>query len=147
MSPRKSAGARSDLGRHGTAPSGKWHSTGFLTTLASISLAGCAVLEQTNGDEHVKMTALFTNLTATSDCTQGDPANGIVSQTHHSITTAGDTATLHEAGGILGGLLAFAAKLLPVPAGVRDQGVVASPQGSPASTGCPGERTTQTPAQ
>lgn len=116
--------------------------------LLALPLTGCVVLEQTNGTEHVKMTGLFTNLTAASDCTQGDPATGIVSQTHHTLTSNGDTATLHEAGGIMGGILAFAAKFVPVPVppvGVRE-GAVPSPAGSPAVTGCPGEGTTLTPA-
>jgi hypothetical protein len=145
----KPVGPRFGFGRYGTAARRGRASAGLLGALAAISLVGCVSLEQTNGDEHVKMVGLFTNLTAASDCTQGDPATGIVSQTHHTITSNGDTATLHEAGSITAGILAFVAKFIPIPGvpAARDgQGVVASPQGSPAATGCPGERTTSTPA-
>jgi hypothetical protein len=153
MLARKPAGRHLAPGRHGTTARGRRARTGFLGALAAISLVGCVHIDQTNGDEHMSATGLFTNLTASSDCTQSDPATGIVSQTHHTLTSNGDTATLHEAGGIMGGLLAFAAKLIPipgVPAGVRgngqNQNAVPSPQGSPATTGCSGEKTTLTPA-
>jgi hypothetical protein len=149
MLARKPAGRHSDPGRHGTASRRGRAPAGLLGALAAVSLIGCVSLEQTNGDEHVKMVGLFTNLTAASDCTQGDPATGLVSQTHHTITSSGDTAALHEAGGIMGAILAFASKFIPIPPGARDdsrQGVVASPKGSPAATGCPGEKTTPTPA-
>lgn len=148
MPPLSLLGARSGLGRRGGASSGGWPPGWLYGAAIACMTSGCVVLEQTNGDEHIKMTGLFTNLTASSDCTQGDPNTGIVSQTHHTLTSNGDTATLHEAGGILGGVLAFASKFIPAPGGpaVRQEAVPSS-EGSPAVTGCPGERTVRTPAQ
>jgi hypothetical protein len=150
---RKPVGRHFDFGRYRTAFQSEKRLVGLYGAAIALSLVGCVHIDQTNGDEHMSATGLFTNLTASSDCTQSDPATGIVSQTHHTLTSNGDTATLHEAGGIMGGLLAFAAKLIPipgVPAGVRgngqNQNAVPSPQGSPATTGCSGEKTTLTPA-
>lgn len=120
--------------------------------LAFVPSAGCTTITQVNGSERLTATALFTNLSAASDCAEGvDPDTGSpTSSTHHTLTTQGDAASLHEAGGMLGSLLAFAGKLLPVPPvpaarGVR-AGALPSPSGSPAVTSCTGEHTVRTPA-
>jgi hypothetical protein len=121
--------------------------------LLALSLTGCQHIETTNGAETLKATALFSTLNATSDCVQGvDPDTGTpTTATHPALTSAGDAAALHEAGGILGGLLAFAGKFIPAPAPLGDRapgrvGATPSPAGSPAVTSCAGEHTALTPA-
>jgi hypothetical protein len=117
--------------------------------LLALAFGGCTTITQTNGPERLTATSLFTNLSVASDCLESvDADTGLpTSATHHTLTTQGDAATLHEAGGILGALLQFAGKFVPgpVPAarGVRP-GATPSPAGSPAVTSCAGERTALT---
>jgi hypothetical protein len=119
--------------------------------LLALAFGGCTTITQTNGAESLTATSLFTNLSVASDCLESvDADTGLpTSATHHTLTTQGDAATLHEAGGILGALLQFAGKFVPgpVPAarGVRP-GATPSPAGSPAVTSCAGERTALTQA-
>lgn len=126
----------------------------LLGALAAVSLSGCQVLDEQWGDTHVKVTSLFQTLAVSSDCVQSvDPDTGVpTTATHRQITSSGDAATLHEAGGLAGQLLAFVARFIPSPVppvGARQPGRVGaapSPAGSPAVTSCAGERTTSTPA-
>jgi hypothetical protein len=121
--------------------------------LLALPLASCQHVAQTNGDETISATSLFTNINIQSDCTQSDGDGNILSQTHHTLTTNGDTATLHEAGSIFGSALAFAGKFIPLPVpplAARQpgrMGAVPSPSGSPAVTGCSGEKTVSTRPQ
>lgn len=119
--------------------------------LLALPLASCQHVVQRNGDETISATSVFTNINVASDCLQMDGDGNILSQTHHTLTTNGDTATLHEAGSIFGSALAFAGKFIPLPvppvAARGRMGAVPSPSGSPAVTGCSGEQTVSTRAQ
>lgn len=116
--------------------------------------SGCQHIVVADGAERLEATTLFGNLNVASDCVQGvDADTGLpTTSTHHTLTSSGDTATLHEAGGIFASALAFASKLIPLPVppvGAPPpgrMGATPSPAGSPAVTSCAGERTTRTPA-
>jgi hypothetical protein len=119
--------------------------------LLALPLASCQHVTQRNGDETISATSVFTNINVASDCLQMDGDGNILSQTHHTLTTSGDTATLHEAGSIFGSALAAVlAKGATGGLAARGDGrmgAVPSPSGSPAVTGCSGEQTVSTRPQ